>query len=508
MPPTNPHMVALHCKDAAASHTRMHAPLWGDIVSHAQRAAWMARCMPSQRDMTSLSARAYAAAPVWMQHLMISAYGAHLRRQRYGAEQRRNLASIREAQWTPAAAVQQRQLDVLNEVLAHARHTVPFYADRLPSTPLASINDLASLPLLRKPEVRAAGRAMVSSAPIHGPTLEVHTGGTTGSPLTVYCDRAALKRNYAFFARFLESAGLPARARVATFAGRIIVPPGRSDAPFWRYNLAGNAMLCSSYHIGPGTVAAYANALARWQPMFIDSYPSSIALIARHLLQVGDTRIRPRAIVTSSETLAPAVRAMVSEAFGCPVFDHYGAAEMAALITQCREGAYHANADYGVVEVIKDGRPVRAGETGEIVATGFVNRVMPFIRYATGDLAVRGDSSPCACGSPFPKLTEILGREDDVLITPEGHRVGRLDPIFKAVSTLTETRIVQDEPDHVRVELVCEAALEPAELATLERGLHDRLGPAMRIEFVRLPQLERTSSGKSRSVVNLTASRP
>lgn len=458
--------------------------------------------------MSSFATRAYFAAPVWMQHLMISAYGAHLRRQRYGAGQRRTLAAIREAQWMPSATVAQRQLDALNDLLHHARSTVPFHAGRIPAGPLGSIHELASIPLLRKAEVRAAGRSMISTAGAAGPLLEVHTGGTTGTPLTVHCDRAALKRNYAFFARFLEGAGLPARARVATFAGRVIVPPGVAAAPYWRYNLAGNAMLCSSYHLGTGTVGAYADALAAWRPQLIDSYPSSITPIARHLLATGDTRIRPRAVVTSSETLAPADRAVISEAFGCPVFDHYGAAEMAALITQCREGVYHANSDYGVVEVLKDGRPVRSGETGEIVATGFINRVMPFIRYATGDLAVRGDSSPCACGSPFPKLTEILGREDDVLITPEGHRVGRLDPIFKAVSSLTETRIVQDAPDHVRVELVSEAELEPAELAALERGLSDRLGPAMRIEFVRLPRLERSSSGKSRSVVNLMAARP
>ncbi len=453
--------------------------------------------------MTSLATRAYFLAPTWAQHAMISAYGAHLRRQRYGKGQRAELRAIREAQWETAAAVRQRQLERLNAVLRHARETVPFYRDRIPDTPLASLAELTRLPLLRKAQVRAAGHEITSRLGPDGPACEVHTGGTTGSPLTVHCDRPTLKRNYAFFARFLEQAGLPARARAATFAGRIIVAPGRVTPPYWRYNLAGNQMLCSSYHIGSDSVGAYADALARWQPHYIDSYPSSLAPIARHLLATGDARIRPRAVITSSETLAPAVRAEIAAAFDCPVFDHYGAAEMAAFITQCRAGAYHVNADYGVVEIIKDGRPVRAGETGEIVATGFINPVMPLIRYATGDLAVRGDSSPCACGSPFPKLTEILGREDDVLITPEGRRVGRLDPIFKAVSSLTETRIVQDAPDHVRVEMVCEAALAADELATLQRGLHDRLGPAMRIEFVRLPRLERTSSGKTRSVVNL-----
>lgn len=458
--------------------------------------------------MTSLATRAYNVSPVWMQHLLVSAYGAHLRRQRYGAGQRRTLAAIRDAQWTPPPQAVARQRESLERMLRHARATVPFYADRIPVAVPTSVTALAALPILTKGDVRAAGSAMISGVADAEALIEIHTGGTTGTPLTVYCDRAALQRNYAFFARFLESAGLRQGARVATFAGRILVPPGVAHGPYWRYNVPGHAMLCSSYHIGPDTVAEYADALARFQPAFIDSYPSSVVQIAQHLLAEGDTRIRPRAVITSSETLTALARASIESAFGCPVFDHYGAAEMAALITQCRAGAYHCNMDYGVVEILKDGRPARAGETGEIVATGFVNPVMPLIRYATGDLAVRGDDAPCPCGSPFPVLTEILGREDDVLITPEGHRVGRLDPIFKAVTSLTETRIVQDEPDHVRVEMVSVAALEPEEIATLGRGLRDRLGPTMRIEFVRLPRLERTSGGKSRSVVNLTASTP
>lgn len=457
--------------------------------------------------MTSLATRAYDSAPVWMQHLLVSAYGAHLRRRRYGAGQRRILREIRDAQWTLAADARARQEGLLARTLEHARRTVPFYGARIPATGRGGVSALAAMPILTKAEVRAAGRSILSGAVDPSTLLEIHTGGTTGTPLTVHCDRAALQRNYAFFARFLESAGLPAHARVATFAGRVLVPAGTARAPYWRYNVPGHAMLCSSYHIGPATVGAYADALARFKPRFIDTYPSSLLPIARYLLAAGDTRIRPRAIVTSSETLTAAARATLQEAFGCPVFDHYGAAEMVALITQCHAGAYHANSDYGVVEILKDGRPARAGETGEIVATGFINRVMPLVRYATGDLAVRGDDAPCACGSPFPVLTELLGREDDVLVTPEGHRVGRLDPIFKAVSSLSETRIVQDAADHVRVEMVSESALAADELATLRRGLTDRLGPAMRIEFVRLPHLERTAGGKSRSVVNLTASR-
>lgn len=454
--------------------------------------------------MNSLGTRLYAASPVWMQNALISAYGAHLRRLRYGPEQRRNLTKLRSARWAPRAGQASQQLVTLNTTLEHARQTVPFHADRIPRRPLPRVEALTDIPLMTKTDVRRGGRALVSTACDESELTSVHTGGTTGTPLTIHCDRHALRRNFAFFARFLESAGIPAQARVATFAGRILVPPGRSGPPYWRYNRPGHAMLCSSYHIGADTVAQYADALAEYQPVWIDSYPSSLLPIARHLLRTGDVRTRPRAVVTSSETLLPADRMTIADAFGCPVFDHYGAAEMAAFITQCVAGEYHVNADYGVVEVLRDGVPVAPGETGQLVATGFINPVMPLIRYVTGDLAVRGDDEPCRCGSPFPRLARIIGREDDVLITPEGHRIGRLDPIFKTVSSLSETRIVQDTTSHVRVELVSSKALEPAEEESLRRGLRDRLGPSMGIDFVRVPRLERTAGGKLRAVVNLT----
>jgi phenylacetate-CoA ligase len=91
---------------------------------------------------------------------------------------------------------------------------------------------------------------------------------------------------------------------------------------------------------------------------------------------------------------------------------------------------------------------------------------------------------------------------DDVLVTPEGRHIGRLDPIFKSVSSLYETRIVQDQPDHVRVEVVLSAPLSSAEENTLRYELGNRLGPQMRIDIRRVPSLPRTAAGKLRSVIN------
>jgi len=452
--------------------------------------------------MTDLTAL-YHRTPVALQHAAVSVYGLHLKLLREGPVRRRELRRLRESQWLPAEVIRTRQLRRALEMANRAYRSVPIYRDRVPDfREISEWRDFSRLPVLEKHELRT-GRDRLVSDEFSGRRLqEVHTGGTTGTPLTIYCDGSVLQTNYAFFDRFKEWAGVERGERVATFAGRNLVPTGQTDPPFWRYNAPGRQLLFSSYHIAPSTAGSYAEALERFAPALIDSYPSSLRPIARHILESGGPEVRPTAVVTSSETLDPTTRELIEAAFGCPVFDHYGAAEMAAFITQCEEGSYHVNPEFGIVEILEDGERVGPGEEGELVATGFINPVMPLVRYATGDRAVAG-SEDCACGRAFPVVERILGRMDDVLVTPEGRRIGRLDPIFKAVSSFHETRIVQDAPDHVRVEVVVGGRGDPsADEARLRRELRMRLGPSVVIDVERVESLPRTGRGKLRTVEN------
>ena len=450
--------------------------------------------------------KVYFRLPAFLQNILLSGYGLKLRRQRYGGVHRAVLAQLLESEHWPAERLAALQLEHLGRVVEHAARTVPLYRERLRGVRLTSLDQLADLPMVTKTDLRAP-REHITSEHYRGvPLAEIHTGGTTGTPLTVFCDDATLQRNYAFFARLRSWARIPDGARVATFAGRTIVPPQRTRPPFWRSNLAANTVLYSSYHLSPETIPLYLEHLGRWQPLLIDSYPSSLEPIARHILARGGSAVRPAAIITSSETLQPEVRDLITAAFHAPVFDHYAGAEMATFVSQCDRGTYHVNPEFGILEVLRDdGRPAAPGETGEVIATGFINPVMPLIRYQTGDLAIAGTAG-CACGRAFPTIARVLGRMDDVIVTPEGRRVGRLDPVFKAVSSFHEARIVQDGRDHVRVEYVAEGSLDETERVTFLKELGNRLGPSMRIDLVRVPQIPRTRRGKLRLVVNEMAS--
>ena len=442
-----------------------------------------------------------------MQNALLSLYGLKLRRQRYGGVHQTFLARLLQSERWSAPQLEAYQLEQLALVVEHAGQTVPLYRSRgLSGFRITGLEELRQLPLLTKSDLRAP-REHITSEHYHGmPLAEIHTGGTTGTPLTVFCDPPTLQRNYAFFSRLRRWAGIEDGARVATFAGRTIVAPAETRPPFWRSNAAANTILYSSYHISPESIPLYVEHLRRWQPQLIDSYPSSLEPIARYLVAQGGGPVRPRAVITSSETLWPEVRELITEAFQAPVFDHYASAEMATFVSQCEHGSYHLNPEFGILEVLReDGEPAAPGETGEVIATGFINPVMPLIRYQTGDLAVAG-AGGCACGRAFPTIERVLGRMDDVIVTPEGRKVGRLDPIFKAVSSFHEARIIQDARDHVRVEYVAERAIDEGERATFLRELGNRLGPSMRVDLVQVPQIPRTSRGKLRMVVNEMAS--
>jgi phenylacetate-CoA ligase len=430
--------------------------------------------------------------------MAISAYGLRLRRLRYGGVHRREFARLMEAQWKSEGAIQAEQLRRLQEIIARAYDSVPFYRARGAAPTIRSLDQLTQLPLLSKEDVRRAGRELISSD--RRRLIEIHTGGSTGTPLTVYCDRPTLQRNYAFFERLKEWAGVGSGARTATFAGRTIAPADERST-FWRHNYAMRTLLLSSYHLSAQTAPSYVEALRQFQPALIDSYPSSLELIARYVLETGRAGIRPKGIITSSETLFPSTRQLFERAFGCKVFDQYGSAEMVAFVAQCEHGTYHVNPEFGVVELLRNGTPVGPGETGEVVATGFINHVMPLIRYRLGDTATWADDR-CTCGRAFPALARIEGRVDDVVITPEGRRVGRLDPIFKSVTGIVESRIVQDERDHLVIEAVTVGRLTAAQESTLRDELARRLGASMRVDFHYVSSIPRTIRGKRRSVVS------
>jgi phenylacetate-CoA ligase len=221
------------------------------------------------------------------------------------------------------------------------------------------------------------------------------------------------------------------------------------------------------------------------------------------VLDLGEPVPDLRVAITNAEPLFPHQRQAIEEAFRCPVRETYGMAEIVVDASECDAGALHLWPEVGWVEVSSGGTLSRLGR-GELVCTGLLNVDMPLIRYRTGDAA--SVASPhaeraCACGRRLPTIDGIEGRIDDTLVTHDGRRIGRLDPVFKSRMPIVEAQIIQETLDRVRVRYV------PASDFTRECGeqvideIRARLGQ-IEVVLEATDRIPRGANGKFRAVIS------
>lgn len=434
------------------------------------------------------------------------AYGYRLRQQRYGSMYRQELEFLRSSDKQSKEVLKTIQEERLKMLLTHAIQHVPHYRELAKSKRFGpqdvNIENIAEFfPILDTREVRSNPERFASEAFSRREVLVASTSGTSGSPLRVVRSRSAIEKNYAFFARFLEWHGISPFSRSATFAGRTLVSADRNKPPFWRRNPAMNNVQFSSYHISLDTIASYIDMLNQFQPEFIDAYPSAIYALAKAMVTSG-TRLKtpPTLIMTSSETLLPTQRMIIEEAFQCPVRDQYGAVEMAFFAGQCEHGNYHFAQEYGIVEFVPESKP--SGEAmASVVATGFLNLAMPLIRYKIGDLVDDHTACSCQCGRNSTTVKSIMGRLDDVILTPDGREIGRLSPVFKEAPEILECQVIQTELDYITLRAVPIPGSSPDAAAPIVRALQSRLPANMRISVELVDRLDRGANGKLRTVV-------
>lgn len=455
--------------------------------------------------MKSLSETLYLRSPGLAQNVALSLYGWRLNRVRYGHAYKHHLAEVnRRANGSPDE-ISAYADDQVRKIVSFAVQTVPYYRalfrkEGLSAREIGGTRDLCNIPLLEKDPIRQDPKLLVSDRYDIRKLRKIHTTGTTGTPLVIYCDESVRQTNYAFYDNFLSQNGIRTSGKRATFGGRIIVPPERSSPPFWRYSIFQKNLLFSSYHLSDRNIPYYIKKLKDYRPDWIDSYPSSLIQIAIYALQRKlDLIGTVGGITTSAETLFEMQRETIERAFGIPVIDQYGAAEMCIFVGQCREGSYHLRTDYAAVEFLReDGSEALPGEEAEIVCTGFINPVMPLIRYRIGDRGILSEKT-CSCGSPFPSMEKVIGRQDDVILTPDGRRVGRLSPVLKGFP-VKEVQYIQNDVSEVEVCIVKGIGYSEKTDKEIISELQKRLGCQIAIHLRFVETICRGSGGKYKSV--------
>lgn len=404
-----------------------------------------------------------------------------------------------------AGAIARRQQARLARLVEFARTASPYYRSLYRDVP-ERITDPQQLPWAGKRELmehfddwvtdphltlaRLDSEVLSDASRVgslyRGKYLVVTTSGTSGEPAVLVYDRASWTaagvvirvREHRTLVRAAEwraflFRGLRAAALIADgghFAGVVM-----TEAVRRRSRAAARRLRVFSV-LRP--LPELVEELNSFKPTLLFGYPSAMLQLAAEQ-KAGRLRIRPVLAVTSGEALSVAGRADIESALGCRVIQRYLSSEVPALTSLCRNGSFHVNADWYLLEPVDaDYRPVPAGVTSHtVLVTNLANRVQPLIRYDLGD-RVELAADPCPCGSLFP-VVRVEGRAGDIVSfsTPDGRPVTvlplALGTVIEETPGVRRFQAIRTGPESLTVRLELRPGAAPSEV---RRAVGERLG--------------------------------
>lgn len=238
------------------------------------------------------------------------------------------------------------------------------------------------------------------------------TSGSTGVPVSIYCDLLSTVKDIICCARVSKFYG--GNWHKTKIAQVIDIGPGtlenvdfaKGTAPFFKKIFSlDNLVDIHKYDKEENII----NQLNKFKPEFLTSSPKILKKFALLKNKCDIIEFKPKNIFSSCEVLDNKTRKIIEDAFDTNVFDLYGATEIGPIAFQCITGNhYHIHSDYVFLEFLdKDGNDVDYGKKGEVIATNLYGGGTPFIRYSgLDDVAVPVEDS-CSSGITSQMITKI-----------------------------------------------------------------------------------------------------
>jgi len=424
-----------------------------------------------------------------------------------GSVRLKTMRDLEKSQWLSTDELQAAANKKLNLMCRHAVATSPFYRERfaqagIDPAKVQCIEDLATLPLLTKLDVRGHTPEILSSSFEKDSLIPAKTGGSTGVALHIYCDAEGVEKRNAAALRSDQWSGWRLGQPLAAIWGNPPVAVTLKNK--LRNFLKDRIIYLDTMKIDDSAIDGF---LAEWKTMkpgLLYGHAHSIFILAEALKERG-LKLQPTGIVATSMMLLDHERAVIEEVCGIKVTNRYGCEEVSLIGCECeKHSGMHLNLDHNIVEFLReDGTPCAPGEDGRIVVTELINFGMPMIRYEVGDRGVPSDQQ-CSCGRGLPMMASITGRVADFLVAEDGSKVAGISIIENSLTRfpgIRQLQIIQNEPLLLTVNVVPDTDYGQDVEFNLLAGLGEMLGQGMLFEVNHVEAIAQEESGKYRFTI-------
>ena len=414
---------------------------------------------------------------------------------------------LQEAQWWPAERAREWQVIELRRICTIAFERTSFYrriftAVGFDPRDLRTPEDLRSLPTIDRETLDRHLADMCAVSPDSPSVDQATTGGTSGAPLRFFIGAERSGVEYAYLVSSWARAGFRLGVPLAVIRGRAVLPDGRGF--HYEYDPLFRSHYYSNFHMTDADLRRYLQHIRTVGQCFLHVYPSSIAALARFVRRTGDEPPRNvRGILAGSENVYPTQREFVERTLDLRYFSWYGLTEKVMLAAECEWSTrYHVWPTYGLFELLDaSGQPVTTpGQRGEIVGTAFLNRVVPFIRYRTGDHATYVSDHCKDCGRAHAVITDIRGhRIQETLVTADGSIITwtAINVHDDTFDNVRQFQFYQDTPGQVLLRMAVAPEFSDNDRARIIRNLGRKLDGRLTLAIELVDAIALSRSGKS-----------
>jgi phenylacetate-CoA ligase len=451
----------------------------------------------------------YLEAHGWLKTAAGRAYSLLPPRVRLGGAYDRFRAEVGQPQ--SARAAEELALRKLSTTLRWALETVPAYQSfrGLLHGHRDPRDILAGLPVTDKLDIKHSPARYLSGAMGRGARLEMFTGGSTRTPLQFYLQKHVTRpKEYAYMQHFRDRVGARTTDITLALRGRTVPTAAQPGGSIWMHEPIKRQLILSSDHLERRYMPAYAEALARHKPAYIEAFPSALFPLARWLARnpLPEFTRGVKGVMLFSENVYGFQMEKFREVFGCPILSHYGHSERVLMAgSMPDDDRYFFWPQYGHFELLDaQDRPItQPGKLGFVVGTSFDNNVMPFIRYRTGDLAVLSEKEhPLLPG--HPAVERIAGRLQEFVVCRDQRLVSITTLGVAHFPELAEVEAIQYEqerPGKVILKVVADHPMSAGHLANIAAAVERKTQGGCDVSVVQVERIARTARGKARMLV-------